>query len=172
MSEIILNIVGIDPIALYGEKDIRLNLIRKAFPEISIISRGNQIKLTGPKKDTQKAVNFHGGNHIADQDVKSYLSRIEGVLDQVKYLADTIIKLDKKLERTRGLQKKIQKNVDRFKKINQSTSLLLIAMQERISRVIGTSADGQKIDTYSEFFEKVRDCSCMLHDVTKKQRQK
>ena len=124
------------------------------------------------RKRYQKAVNFQADNHIAYQDVKSYLSRIEGVLDQVKYLADTIIKLDKKLDRTRGLQKKIQKNVDKFKKLNQSTSLLLIAMQERISRVIGTSADGQKVDTYSEFFAKVKDCSCMLNDATKRQRQK
>ena len=55
MSEIILTIDGIDPVELYGEKNVKLNLFRKSFPEVSITSRGNQLKLTGEKKDTQKA---------------------------------------------------------------------------------------------------------------------
>ena len=55
MSEIILTIDGIDPVALYGEKNVKLNLIRKAYPEITITSRGNSLKLAGDKKQTQKA---------------------------------------------------------------------------------------------------------------------
>ncbi|MFK8105302.1 MAG: PhoH family protein [Saprospiraceae bacterium] len=55
MSEIILTINGIDPVALYGEKDVKLNLLRKAFPAVTITSRGNSLKLTGEKKDTQQA---------------------------------------------------------------------------------------------------------------------
>ncbi|NUQ25358.1 MAG: PhoH family protein [Saprospiraceae bacterium] len=55
MSEIILNVEGIDPVQLYGENNVKLNLLRKAFPEITITSRGNSIKLAGEKKYTQKA---------------------------------------------------------------------------------------------------------------------
>lgn len=55
MSEIILTIDGIDPVELYGEKNVKLNLFRKSFPEVTITSRGNQLKLIGEKKDTQKA---------------------------------------------------------------------------------------------------------------------
>ena len=55
MSEIILTIDGIDPVELYGEKNAKLNLFKKAFPEITITSRGNSIKLVGEKKFTQKA---------------------------------------------------------------------------------------------------------------------
>ncbi len=55
MSEIILTIEGVDPVALYGEKNVKLNLLRRAFPEISITARGNTIKLIGEKKFTQKA---------------------------------------------------------------------------------------------------------------------
>ena len=55
MSEIILTIEGIDPIDLYGEKNAKLNLFKKAFPNITITSRGNSIKLSGEKKFTQKA---------------------------------------------------------------------------------------------------------------------
>ena len=55
MSEIILTIDGLDPVELYGEKNVKLNLLRKSFPGVTITSRGNQIKLIGDKKDTQKA---------------------------------------------------------------------------------------------------------------------
>ena len=55
MTEIILTIEGIDPVELYGEKNVKLNLLRKAFPDITITSRGNSIKLVGNKADTQLA---------------------------------------------------------------------------------------------------------------------
>ena len=56
MSEIILTINGVDYAELFGEKNSKLNLIKKAFPELSIISRGENIKIAGEKKkDTQKA---------------------------------------------------------------------------------------------------------------------
>lgn len=55
LSEIILNLQDIDLVALFGEKNVRLNLIRQAFPDLSIISRGNTIKISGDKKQAQKA---------------------------------------------------------------------------------------------------------------------
>ncbi|MDX1939860.1 MAG: PhoH family protein [Saprospiraceae bacterium] len=55
MSEIILTVEGIDPVELYGENNVKLNLLRKAFPELTITSRGNSLKLAGEKKATQKA---------------------------------------------------------------------------------------------------------------------
>lgn len=54
MSEIILTIEGIDPVALYGERNSKINIIKKAFPDVKITSRGNSLKLAGEKKDTQK----------------------------------------------------------------------------------------------------------------------
>jgi len=57
LSEIILTIDGIDPVALYGEKNVKLNLIRKAYSDITITSRGNSLKITGDKKQAQKAKN-------------------------------------------------------------------------------------------------------------------
>ena len=54
MSEINLSIDGVDPVELYGEKNVKLNLIRQAFPEVTITSRGNNIKLSGEKKNTQR----------------------------------------------------------------------------------------------------------------------
>lgn len=55
MSEIVLTIDGVDPIDLYGENNVKLNLLKDAFPDINITSRGNQLKLAGEKKQTQKA---------------------------------------------------------------------------------------------------------------------
>ncbi|MCB0705581.1 MAG: PhoH family protein [Saprospiraceae bacterium] len=55
MSEIILTIEGVDPVKLYGENNIKLNLLRAAFPDISITARGNSVKLFGDKKITQAA---------------------------------------------------------------------------------------------------------------------
>ncbi len=57
MTEIILTIEGVDPVELYGEKNVKLNLLRKAFPDLKITSRGNSIKLSGTPADTQRAKN-------------------------------------------------------------------------------------------------------------------
>ncbi|MBK7342899.1 MAG: PhoH family protein [Saprospiraceae bacterium] len=55
MSEIILNIEGVELIDLYGEKNSKLKLLQAAYPEVTFTSRGNAIKLAGEKKFTQKA---------------------------------------------------------------------------------------------------------------------
>jgi len=55
LSEIILTIDGIDPLELYGHNNSKLNLLKKAFPDLIITSRGSNLKLSGERKDTQKA---------------------------------------------------------------------------------------------------------------------
>lgn len=55
MSEIILTIDGVDPVDLQGQNNSKLNLVKDSYPEITIISRGTNIKLTGEKKFTQRA---------------------------------------------------------------------------------------------------------------------
>ncbi len=55
MSEIILTIEDVDLRELYGENNVKLNLLKKAFPDLTITSRGKNVKLLGEKKDTQKA---------------------------------------------------------------------------------------------------------------------
>lgn len=52
-SEINLTIDGIDPIALLGENNSKLKLVRKAFPDTTITARGSKVKIVGNKKDTQ-----------------------------------------------------------------------------------------------------------------------
>lgn len=55
MSEIILKIDGVDLLELFGENNIKLNLLRNAFPEVVITSRGDNLKLAGEKKEAQNA---------------------------------------------------------------------------------------------------------------------
>ncbi len=55
MSEIILTFGDIDTAELVGQRNSNLNLIKEAFPEVQIVSRGSNIKLKGEKKHTQQA---------------------------------------------------------------------------------------------------------------------
>ena len=53
LSEIELTLDGVDPRDLYGEKNSKINILKTAYPEVTITSRGQKIKLKGEKKDTQ-----------------------------------------------------------------------------------------------------------------------
>jgi phosphate starvation-inducible PhoH-like protein len=55
LSEIVLNIDGVDPLELFGEKNAKLNLLKKSFPDLQINARGSSLKIIGEKKDTQNA---------------------------------------------------------------------------------------------------------------------
>lgn len=45
----------LDPLELFGQNNSKLNLFRKAFPDVIVTSRGNQLKLSGKKKMAQSA---------------------------------------------------------------------------------------------------------------------
>ena len=53
MSELELTLDGVDPRDLYGEQNSKINIIKNAFPEVAITSRGQKIKIKGGSKDTQ-----------------------------------------------------------------------------------------------------------------------
>ena len=53
-SEIILTIENVELIEFYGQNDAKLNLVKKAYSDVNIIPRGNQLKLTGDKKRVQE----------------------------------------------------------------------------------------------------------------------
>lgn len=50
-----MTVEGIDPLELFGQNNSKLNVFRKAYPEVVVTSRGNKIKLSGKKKATQSA---------------------------------------------------------------------------------------------------------------------
>ncbi|CAN5326924.1 PhoH family protein [soil metagenome] len=51
MSEVIINIDGVNPLAFYGVNNSKLNLLKKAFPKLKIVSRGTKVKLAGNDTD-------------------------------------------------------------------------------------------------------------------------
>ena len=55
LSEIVLTVEDLDLLELFGQNNSKLNLFRKAFPEVVVTSRGNQVKLSGKKKQAQAA---------------------------------------------------------------------------------------------------------------------
>jgi phosphate starvation-inducible PhoH-like protein len=50
LSEIVLTIDTIDPLDLYGANNSKINILKKAFPEVQITPRGHQIKIKGEKE--------------------------------------------------------------------------------------------------------------------------
>jgi phosphate starvation-inducible PhoH-like protein len=51
LAEITLNIEGIDPIDFFGVNNSRFNFIKKNFPTLRMVSRGNTIKAEGSDDD-------------------------------------------------------------------------------------------------------------------------
>jgi phosphate starvation-inducible PhoH-like protein len=54
-SEILLKLSSIDPLEFYGIHDSKLNILKSAFPDVVFTSRGDLLKLSGRKSQTQKA---------------------------------------------------------------------------------------------------------------------
>ena len=106
-------------------------------------------------KKCKKTIEFNNASNLPRVDLLSYLDGIVDKMDRVIGLASMIIKLDNTIPKTRGLNKKIQKAVKKFQMINDSTSILQIAMQDDISKVIGTSETTQNIGTFADFFTDV-----------------
>ncbi|WP_236978648.1 PhoH family protein [Membranihabitans maritimus] len=78
MSEIVLTIEGVDLRDLYGERNKNLNIIKNAYPDLQIVSRGNFLKINGNKKSSQNA--------------KSNLETLVRLLKMNKHLDDHTVK--------------------------------------------------------------------------------
>jgi hypothetical protein len=137
------------------------------FEHMSLKSFVKQQGLEGQPRT--KSIKFSSAASASKKDVLSYLKTIRTSMKQTIKTADKIIKLDQEPNQHRGLQKKIEKEVSKFRSLNKTTSLLQIAMQENIAKVIGTSHEAQKISSYSEFFEKVKTNAQFLLQATDKQ---
>lgn len=54
MTETIINLENVNPIEFFGVNNIKLEVLKKSFPLLKILSRGTQIKLSGaPEQITQ-----------------------------------------------------------------------------------------------------------------------
>ncbi|PKP09320.1 MAG: phosphate starvation-inducible protein PhoH [Bacteroidetes bacterium HGW-Bacteroidetes-4] len=74
MAEKIVHIEAIDPIALLGVNNSRLEIFKRSFPKIQLISRGHEIKLIGEK--------------VAIHDFEDKLKEVVGFYDRFNRLSD------------------------------------------------------------------------------------
>ena len=51
MSEVIIPIDTFNPVEFFGVNDANLEVIRKSFPELKLVARGNEIKVIGDEKN-------------------------------------------------------------------------------------------------------------------------
>ena len=49
-----MSIEGLDALELFGAKDAKLNIVKQAFPEVTISHRGTSLKISGDKKLSQR----------------------------------------------------------------------------------------------------------------------
>jgi phosphate starvation-inducible PhoH-like protein len=74
MAEKIVHIEAIDPIALLGVNNSRLEIFKRSFPKIQLIARGHELKLIGEKQ--------------AIQDFEDKLKEVVGFYDRFNRLSD------------------------------------------------------------------------------------
>ena len=55
MTETIINLESVNPIEFFGVNNGKLDLLKKRFPLLKILSRGTQIKLSGAKEQIESA---------------------------------------------------------------------------------------------------------------------
>jgi len=120
------------------------------------------------RRQTQKSVNFSENFPITSDDADYYLRVIHDTMAKISDVANKIIRLDQKPEKTRGLDKKMSGLIRKFQELNNSTSLLQIAMQETIAKVIGTSRKIETVGSYTQFFAKVKEIATALQTAAKR----
>ncbi len=54
MAERVIDIRSVDPVELYGVNDAKLEQIRKYFPKLKLIARGQAIRVKGDEKELQR----------------------------------------------------------------------------------------------------------------------
>jgi len=147
----------------WRSKGININLVNATeggayIPEFDHMTLESFIKQRQLKeKKTNKSFEFSAEFPITADGLESYSRDVHEMMTRISALAEMIIKLDKKVEKNSGLRKKKNKIMHKFKEINDSTSLLQIAMQDEIAKVIGTSRAISTVDSYTQFFAKVKE---------------
>ena len=128
-------------------------------------------KLNLKEKLSNKSIVFEPKCEVSGKLVDKFLNDFESGMCQIIKISDKISKLDKIQNRPRGLDRKIHKEIEKFKSINSRYSLLQTAMQDEIAKVAGTSEKGKATSSYSEFFASVKNHAVTLKKASKRARQ-
>lgn len=87
MSEVIINIDGVSPVSFYGVNNSKLTLLKRAYPMLKIVSRGNKIKLAGDQDEIEAAQEkihhmlrlLERDGHLSDKTVEDLLNDEENL---------------------------------------------------------------------------------------------
>ena len=79
MTEKLILLEGIDPMALYGVNNLNYNLLVGAFPKLKIVARGQEIKVAGEPMEIERfedklmlVVDFYSHyNRLNQEDMKA-----------------------------------------------------------------------------------------------------
>lgn len=81
MTEISINLDNISPVDFFGINNANLNLLKKAFPQLKIASRGNKIKIAGNEDDiNQLQDTVNAMIHLAEKYGKVSAKNMENLL--------------------------------------------------------------------------------------------
>ena len=101
---------------------------------------------------TKKTINLTRQRAISKIHVDEYLKETTAKLKKIIEVSDEIIR---QVESQNPKSEKTNSLIFKFQKLNSSTSILQIAMQQEISSVLGTSINGKKDTSLAEFFRLV-----------------
>lgn len=89
LSEVVIPIDTFNPVEFFGVNDSNLEVIRKNFPELKLVARGNEIKVIGDEK------NIHIFSEKINRLIQHYQKFGSLTPDNVEhFLADTSVKSD------------------------------------------------------------------------------
>ncbi len=85
MIEKVIYLEGIDPLNIYGPKNLYFDILKSAFPKLKIVARGNEIKVIGTEEEIEKFEEkidqviqfFHKYNKINQEDIDNILEEKE-----------------------------------------------------------------------------------------------
>ena len=83
MAEKLIYLEGVDPVDFYGVNNVRFNKFIELFPDLKVVSRGNEIRIKGQSKEIIRINDilnsllnhYHKFGKVTKDNVKSYLER-------------------------------------------------------------------------------------------------
>ncbi len=124
MVEKLIYLDGVDPLAFFGVNNNRYEKLRKSFPHLKLVARGNQIKVTGEKSEIinfEKKVDliisfYQKFNSIIDTDMEQILNDEALVTDRLNEITNDIILYGINGQPVNALTVNQRKMCDEFKK--------------------------------------------------------
>ena len=84
MNELIITLENVNPPEFWGFENEQLNVLKKAFPKLRLVARGNELKAIGDdemldllqKKMDSAMQHFEKYNHLKEDELKSILGSV------------------------------------------------------------------------------------------------